>query len=181
MDHRGRRKCKCCLKFFRPDPRNQYHQEYCSTPDCRLASKAASRARWLAKPQNHDYHRSAVHVARVQAWRARHPQYWRRCRRRGIALQDLLKAQPIDSTDKITRSPSREILPLQDLLVAQPAVLIGLIAHMVGPLQDDIVRTTGRLLRLGRDILAESAIDASGIGGQCGAGRDRLRDVLPDP
>jgi hypothetical protein len=47
--------------------------------------------------------------------------------------------------------------PLQDVISAQPAVLIGLIAHLVGtPLQDDIVRTTDRLLRLGRDILALS-------------------------
>src|SRR6516165_8953217 len=25
-----RRKCKCCLKLFRPDPRNRWHQCYCS-------------------------------------------------------------------------------------------------------------------------------------------------------
>ena len=51
--------------------------------------------------------------------------------------------------------------PLQEVLTAQPAVLIGLIAHMVGtPLQDDIVRTTDRLLRLGQDILATSAARA---------------------
>jgi hypothetical protein len=24
------RKCKCCRKLFRPDPRNRYHQYYCS-------------------------------------------------------------------------------------------------------------------------------------------------------
>jgi hypothetical protein len=41
--------------------------------------------------------------------------------------------------------------------MAQPAVLIGLIAHLVGtPQQDDIVRTAERLLRLGQDILAMS-------------------------
>jgi hypothetical protein len=46
--------------------------------------------------------------------------------------------------------------PLQDLLMAQPAVLLGLIAHLGGtPQQDDIVRTTDRLLRLGQDVLAE--------------------------
>ena len=175
MAHGDRRKCKCCLKLFRPDPRNRHRQRYCPAPACRAASKTASQARWLAKPENRDYYRGPVHVARVQAWRLRHPQYWRRCRRDGVALQDLLKAQPVDLTDKIGRSP------LQDLLMAQPAVLIGLIAHIVGPLQDDIARTTDRLLRLGRDILAESAIDAGGIGGPCGARRDRLRDVLPDP
>jgi hypothetical protein len=39
--------------------------------------------------------------------------------------------------------------PLQKIVVAQPAVLISLIAHIVGtPLQDDTVRTTDRLLRL---------------------------------
>jgi hypothetical protein len=42
-----RRKCKCCLKLFRPDPRNRHHQRYCSVPACRAASKAASQARWL--------------------------------------------------------------------------------------------------------------------------------------
>jgi hypothetical protein len=52
---------------------------------------------------------------------------------------------------------------LQELLMAQPAVLIGLIAHLVGtPLQDSIVDTTHRLLRLGQDILATSAIGAAG-------------------
>jgi hypothetical protein len=52
--------------------------------------------------------------------------------------------------------------PLQEILIAQPAVLIGLIAHIVGtPLQDDIVRTTDRLLRLGQDILATSAARAA--------------------
>ena len=179
MGHGDRRKCKCCRKFFRPDPRNRHHQRYCSAPNCRAASKAASQARWLAKPENQDYHRGPVHVARVQAWRLRHPGYWRRCRRDGGALQDLLKAQPIDSAIKIAKLARS---PLQDLLLAQPAVLIGLIAHIVGsPLHEDIVRTTDRLLQLGRDILATPAGTDDNSVPDCGAGRDRLRDVLPDP
>jgi hypothetical protein len=72
--------------------------------------------------------------------------------------------------------------PLQEVLTAQPAVLIGLIAHIVGtPLQDDVVRTTGRLLRLGQDILATSAARAAPPVPDGGAGRDQLRDVLQDP
>jgi hypothetical protein len=47
-----RRKCKCCRKLFRPDPRNGRHQYYCSAPTRRAASKAASQARWLAQPEN---------------------------------------------------------------------------------------------------------------------------------
>src|SRR3974390_300328 len=138
MGRGDRRKCKCCLKLFRPDPRNRRHQCYCSAPDCRAASKTASQARWLAKPENQSYFRGPVNVARVRAWRARHRGYWRQDRRVGPALQDASIAQPIGSTiEPATLARS----PLQDVLLAQPAVLIGLIAHIVGtPLQDDIVR-----------------------------------------
>ena len=152
MARGDRRKCKCCLKLFRPDPRNRRHQRYCSTPACRRASKGASQARWLAQPENHDYFRGPVHLARSRAWRARHPGYWRKSPHPRTAPKDVSTTQAIGSIGKtgiFVRSP------LQDLLTAQPAVLIGLIAHLVGtPQQDDIVRTTDRLLRLGQDILA---------------------------
>jgi hypothetical protein len=154
MARGDRRKCKCCQKLFRPDPCNRRHQHYCSAPRCRRASKAASQARWLAKPENRGYFRDPWHVARVRAWRSRNPGYWRKAQSGATALQDVSTAQPIDSASKtanLVRSP------LQEVLTAQPAVLIGLIAHLVGtPLQEDLVRTTDRLLRLGRDILALS-------------------------
>jgi hypothetical protein len=73
-----RRKCKCCRRIFRPDPGNRRHQRYCSASRCRRASKAASQARWLARAENHDYFRGPVHLARCQAWRARHPGNWRK-------------------------------------------------------------------------------------------------------
>jgi hypothetical protein len=174
-----RRKCKCCRKLFRPDRRNRARQHYCSAPACRAASKAASQARWLAKPENQDYFRGLVNVARVRAWRSRHPGYWRKGRRGAPALQDVSMAQSPDSADKTDDMAGS---PLQELLSAQPAVLIGLIAHLVGtPLQDDIVRTTGRLLRLGQDILATSAAGAAPPMPDCGAGGDRLRDLRQDP
>jgi hypothetical protein len=149
-----RRKCKCCHKLFRPDPRNRHHQRYCAAPSCRAASKAASQARWLAAPENQDYFRGPVNVARVKEWRSRHPGYWRKRRCPRTALQDLSLAQAVDFTNKkaIFAGP-----PLQEILSAQPAVLIGLIAHLTGtPLQDELARTTDRLLRLGQDILATS-------------------------
>ena len=149
-----RRKCKCCRRLFRPDPRNLRHQRYCSEPSCRAARKAASQGRWLSQPENRDYFRGSVHLARSQAWRARHSGYWRKSHRAGGAPKDVSATQPIGSIGKtaiFVRSP------LQDLIMAQPAVLIGLIAHLVGtPQQDDIVRTADRLLRLGQDILAMS-------------------------
>lgn len=154
MARGDRRKCKCCLKLFRPDPCNRHHQRYCSAPRCRRASKAASQARWLGKPENRGYFRDPWHVARVRAWRSRNPGYWRKAQPASTALQDVSIPQRVDPTRKtgnLVRSP------LQEVLTAQPAVLIGLIAHIVGtPLQEDLVRATNRLLRLGRDILALS-------------------------
>ena len=65
------------------------------------------------------------------------------------AAHHFRKTRPIGSHEVRCR--------LQDLLMAQPAVLTGLIAHLVGtPQQEDIVRTTDRLLRLGQDILVMS-------------------------
>ena len=61
-----RRKCKCCLKLFRPDPRNRHHQRYCPVPTCRAASKAASQARWLAAAENQGYFRGPVIIARCR-------------------------------------------------------------------------------------------------------------------
>jgi hypothetical protein len=154
MARGDRRKCKCCLKLFRPDPSNRRHQRYCSAPRCRRASKAASQARWLSKPENQGYFRDPWHVARVRAWRSRNPGYWRKPPGASTTLQDVSTAQAVDPTSKtgnLVRSP------LQEVIAAQPDVLIGLIAHLVGtPLQEDIVRTADRLLRLGRDILALS-------------------------
>ena len=90
MPRGRRRKCKCCLKLFRPDPCNRRHQRYCS-PRCRRASKAASQARWLRKPENQDYFRDPWHAARVRAWRSRNPGYWRKAQRPATALQDVSK------------------------------------------------------------------------------------------
>src|SRR5262244_578075 len=116
-----RRKCKCCHKLFRPDPRNRHHQRYCAAPSCRAASKAASQARWLAAPENQDYFRGPVNVARVKEWRSRHPGYWRKRRCTRVALQELS--------------------------LAQPAVLIGLIAHITGsPLQEAMPHAALHLL-----------------------------------
>ena len=42
MARGDRLKCKCCLKLFRPDPRNRRHQRYCSTPTRQRASVLGS-------------------------------------------------------------------------------------------------------------------------------------------
>ncbi len=58
----AKRKCKHCQTFFAPDPRSARRQRYCSKPECRQASKAASQHRWLHKPGNRDYFTGPTHV-----------------------------------------------------------------------------------------------------------------------
>ncbi len=146
---RGRRKCLCCEEFFRSDPRNRRHQRYCSKTACRRASHAASQHRWLSKPENRDYFRGPINVARVQAWRHGHPGYGKRARPPArSALQEDCRAQPIDS------SAQSASLALQEITSAQPLVLLGLIAHVTdSALQDDIAATSRRLIELGQDVL----------------------------
>jgi hypothetical protein len=154
MAHPEERKCLFCGELFRADARNARHQKYCPEPACRKASKAASQRAWLAKPENQDYFRGPDHVARVQRWRACHPEYWRRPKggRRvapappvaAVALQDFCLTQEAES---------KAVLPdvlqpaLQDLLLDQAAVLIGFIAQFTGSaLQDAMPDAALRLL-----------------------------------
>jgi hypothetical protein len=138
--------------LFTPDPKNAYHQNYCSKPDCKKASKAASQKRWLNKPENKNYFSGPHHVQRVQAWRKAHPGYWRsRSSCNKNALQDVL-----NENEKQKQSVNANLTKhaLQDVLTHQHAVLIGLISQFTGSaLQDDIALTISRMQQLGNDIL----------------------------
>ena len=147
-----RRRCKCCHcgQLYQTDPRNGYHQRYCSQPDCRKASKLHSQQRWRASPQGKDYFKGSANVHRVRAWRVAHPGYWRNGRKTSTALQDHCEAQPIApkaDTHFLTDGA------LQDLILVQGLLLIGLTAQLAGStLQENIASTTQRLIGLGRQI-----------------------------
>lgn len=147
----GKRKCRNCHKLFLPDSRNQAKQKYCSEDDCRKASKTASQKRWFGKKENRNYFRGANNVKRVQEWRKENPGYW--CRGDNALQEDSLEKSAIDQTDtsKLTEDA------LQDLLTAQSAVLVGLIATFTGDtLQENIASTTRNMQQLGNDILQSS-------------------------
>lgn len=151
MSGRIRITCCHCQQLFTPDARNATRQRYCSKPGCRKQSKADSQLRWLQKPENRDYFRGAEHVLRVQRWRAAHPGYWRRAKRSPVALQDSLITQAAVNAANCHPAPKDA---LQDLLILQPAVMVGLIAQLTGcALQDDIARAARRMQQLGNDIL----------------------------
>jgi hypothetical protein len=182
MAKAGQRKCMSCGVFFIPDHRNGERQRYCGAAECRRASKAASQAAWLAQPPNHDYFSGAVHVARVQAWRAAHPGYSRGRDRASPALQDLLMTQVPAAVDefanRVELPKTRPGAALQDLLNAESPLLAGLIVHLFQPaLQDDMASTTRRLVQLGRDLFNGERGEGSQAGNSARASAPGSRAV----
>jgi hypothetical protein len=165
MGRAEKRACLHCGEEFIAEARNARHQKYCGHAPCKAASKRASQAKWQAKAENQDYHRGPEAVARVKAWRADHPGY-SRCKVAKVApavtVQEATPATipPTEQEDWATAAPVAPQIscnapppPLQDLLNAQPIVLVGLIAHIWGSaLQEDIASALSRLLQLGLDI-----------------------------
>jgi hypothetical protein len=147
-----KRKCLNCSIFFLADPRNVKRQQFCSKPECRKASKAASQRRWLQKSENQDYFRGPHNVRRVQQWRQDYPGYWRRkSSRKKEPLQDSLSEKTVKKQSVTIPLASNA---LQEVLSSQHIVLIGLIAQLSGTaLQDDIAFTARRLRQLGHDVL----------------------------
>jgi len=165
MVQAGQRKCLSCGRYFDPDRRVGIRQRYCGADSCRHASKLASHKRWQSKPENLDYFRGPVHVARVQAWRAAHPGY-DRSRRSAPALQDQCILQLVDPQEESVIRTTDSLAPLQDLLGASAPVLAGLIAHLFQvTLQDEMADTTRRLVQLGTDVMGAGG----GVHGQASA------------
>ena len=147
-----RRRCKCCHcgQLYQADPRNGYHQRYCSERPCQKASKAASQAAWRATPEGRDYFKGEVNRARVKAWQKAHPGYARGRARTRRALQDDCPAQVlVPAKDNRTLT----VRALQELLALHGLVLTALIAQLTGSvLQDEIDATVRSLIGKGQQI-----------------------------
>jgi len=151
MQQKRRRKCKHCRKLYHSDHRVR-HQKYCSAPACQKASKLASQARWLSNPKNKNYFHGKANVLRTQAWRKKHPKYWRRrCPKRPNALQETISRQPVDCKQDTYGLFSDA---LQDMRLTQPSVVVGLISELTGSaLQEEIVGTLRKMQARGQAIL----------------------------
>jgi hypothetical protein len=155
-------KCRFCGELFKPNPRILSHH-YCGKGACRTASKKASQKSWIHTPTGRHYHSGPEQVDRVQSWRKTHPGYG--CRKER-ALQDLITTQPVapqavitglNSTchlDKASCAPDGGLnRPLQDLITTQDPLVVGLIAHLTGALQDEIASQIIRFQTHGQQIL----------------------------
>jgi hypothetical protein len=156
MEQSSKKRCRHCRKLFTPDPRNRKKQKYCSKPECRQASKAASQRKWLRK--NPDYFCGETHVERVRKWRCDNPGY-RRTKTKS-ALQDHSTAKSVENQP--LNSSSLAFL-LQDLLPEQLPVFIGIISHITGiVLQEELAPICSHMVELGKDILSSGQFNHGG-------------------
>lgn len=149
----SRRKCRCCRIFFHPDYRNGHHQDYCSAPACRQASKLASQRRWAHKFSNRSHFRGEREVQRVQEWRREHPGYWKKQK---LASQKAQTADPqaVNPEQRSRNVPRSDLRTLQDLCLTEHPAFVGLISMVTGStLQEDIALTARNLLLRGLNIL----------------------------
>lgn len=168
-----KKKCRHCRRLFVPDPRNKNKQDYCSKLPCRKASKAASQKKWLRKPENKNYFKGPDHVERVSEWRKNNPGYWKRANPQ-TALQDPLIVQDVENKGDIDQ---KNAIALQDLLMEQPPVIIGLISNFIGsPLQDDIANTLLAMQQSGQDILC---LQSQNKGGESDCKNTCLKKTCP--
>ena len=159
MSTRGLRKCCHCGTWYKPDPRNCFHQRFCSKPECQATSKRISQQKWCRK--NPDHFRGKDEVKRVQDWRRGHPGYWKRRGARAgsgppVALQEIIPAQSVDNAllNELRNQVSSEIsLPLQEIITAQNHVITGLTAMVTGDtLQEDIAAVLSTCYERGQRI-----------------------------
>ena len=149
--------CLHCNRTFMPDCRHRLTQRYCEKPKCKRARQAASLERWRQKPENAGFWRGAWNVERVQEWRAQHPEYWKRGKRRkAVALQNAMELTEVvprhlEKTDMDENCVTKRI---PRLLEEQSPVMVGLIAQLTGStLQNAIGEMTLRLFETGRAVM----------------------------
>ena len=153
MSSKTKFKCLHCNEKQRREPRSRGSQRYCSKPDCRLASKAASQRKWASRPENQNYFRGTDNCERVRQWRLAHPGYWRNksTAPKGTS-QDATTLQGIGKEHVVTPDDHNA---LQEICFPQPALLVGLISVLTGhALQEDLAASAHIFLLRGHDILA---------------------------
>ena len=146
-------KCLHCNEEQRREPRCRGSQHYCSKPDCRRASKAASERKWASRPENQNYFRGTDNCERVRQWRLAHPGYWRnKSTAPKGTLQDVSTIQGIGNEQV---GASNALSALQEICFPQPALLVGLISVLTGhALQEDLAASARLFLLRSHDILA---------------------------
>lgn len=147
MKKRGVVKCKHCKQLFLPDYRHHDQQKYCLDPPCRRARSIELQRLWRARPENRDHFKGPHNVKKTQAWRKAHPGYWRK---KNVALQNDCQGQAVATEPVVTPE-----VALQNDCFRNNPLIIGMISHFSGALQNDIEHIIIRLHAKGQMILGK--------------------------
>ena len=157
------RNCLHCSDVFEPDARHRHDQRYCRKPACQRARRAVNSRRWREQPEHKDWWRGEWNVRRVREWRAQHPEYWKRWKRKKtVALQ--IAINPTQAAEvTVDASPAGADCAtnrVPELLKTQSPVVVGLIAQMYGSgsgvaLQVAIAEVATRLFEKGRAVIGQ--------------------------
>lgn len=141
------RQCAHCGHRFIVNPRVGRRHRYCAKPECRQASRASARKRWLSKNGGSTYFAGKENADRVRAWREQNPGYWRRATR-----MQRSKLNSFVLTKRL--AAALRYGALQDTIDAHLALKIGMISELTGTaLQDTIAKELRRLMLRGHAIL----------------------------
>jgi hypothetical protein len=148
------RKCLGCGQLYRPDPRNLYHQRYCSLPNCQTKSHAASQRQWLAKPANREYFCGPEHRDRMRRWRKKNPGRKRKMR---LSIKSVNDDCPSQVAAPQENNTDLSVFALQDDYPSQLPLLVGFVSKFTGlTLQEDIARSLRQFHSRGQQILGGS-------------------------
>jgi len=123
----------------------------------RKASKRRSQAQWLKDEPDH-FHGS-VHILRVQLWRAKNPGYSRK-KRSSPEPEPHYSQAPLPKhlacqSDLVTQEITPPA-PLQDTMLLQGPVIVGLLSVLGGTLQETLAPFTQRIVERGQRVLAQA-------------------------
>ena len=89
---REQKRCICCGRYYKPDPRTRKTQKSCPEAACRAKRKRESQRRWVEA--NPGYFRGRY--VNVKEWRKKHPDYQRLWRKKVREIQDEIPpAEPV--------------------------------------------------------------------------------------
>jgi len=152
LQQRGR--CLRCGQPFVPDPRIGKRHRYCQLPECRKASRAESRAKWLAHPKNAEYFKGPGNALRVRLWRAANPRPKKPTPQKG--MQRLIQPR---------LAAALKACGVQDLNERQLALLLGMVSHLAhSRVQDVIARRLRRFMFAGYAVLRPDESPAQPLG-----------------
>jgi len=134
--------------MFLPDRYNHYHQDYCNNPDCRKASRKASKARYRKKRfLSLDFRKKESD--RVKRWQAKHPVYWKKREKKSKKVLDGAFLRDIAQVEKL----NEEVSVLRDIAICQHTMLEGVISVLTGDvLREDIGAQRNRLYDRGKEV-----------------------------